>query len=132
MKRKIFLNSPLSSLAEQTLNKELKKLIKNSGFDCCIPQEILPPGENVNCIDVLKSNIDSLNECEIIISVLDKPGLGVIFELAYAYAINKEIILFRTDKQDYLGKIIEGFWSEMPGKRRARSLNELKNILNKL
>lgn len=132
MKKKIFLNAAMSSLAEQKLNKEIKQLIINSGFDCYTPQEILPLGTEVSSSEILKSNIDALNECDTTLCVLDKPGLGVIFELAYAYAKNKEIILFRTDKQDYLGKIIEGFWEEGPEKRKARSLCELEDILKKL
>jgi len=132
MKTKIFLNAPLSSLAEQKLNQEIERLITAHGFSCYTPQEILPPGTGVGASEIVKSNIDALNQCDIILSVLDKPGLGVIFELAYAYAKDKEIILLRTDKQDYLGKIIEGFWERMPEERRAKSLADLEEILGRL
>jgi nucleoside 2-deoxyribosyltransferase len=132
MKRKVFLNAPLSSLAEQKLNEEIDRIVTAHGFSCYIPQEILPPGTGISSSEILRNNIDALNECDITLSLLDKPGLGVIFELAYAYAKNKEIILFRTDKQDYLGKIIEGFWENMPEERRARSLAELEEILGRL
>ena len=41
MMKKIFLNDPLSTLAEQNLNREMKGIVISAGFECYIPQEIL-------------------------------------------------------------------------------------------
>jgi nucleoside 2-deoxyribosyltransferase len=130
--KKIFLNAPLSSLAEQRFNRQLQELITRRGFACYSPQEVIPPGTDTSPMDILNANTRAVDECDIILSVLDKPGFGVIFELAYGYAKNKEMVLLRTDKQDYLGKMIEGLWQTVVRDRKANSLDELEEVLRTL
>lgn len=127
-----FLSSPLSTLAEQNLNATLATLVRSCGYDCYVPQEHLPPGGGASPTAVLQYNIDAVTASDLILSVLDKPGSGVVFELAYAFALRKPIVVFRSDKQDYLGKVLEGFWSITPTGYKATSLEELRQILLQL
>ncbi|MCK4386420.1 MAG: nucleoside 2-deoxyribosyltransferase [candidate division Zixibacteria bacterium] len=129
MRKKIFVNAPLSTLAEQQLNKEITKIVKELGFEIYLPQEVIPPGTNASAKRVFEANLQAVKDGDIVLSVLDKPGLGVIFELAYALALKKSVILFRSDKQDYLGKIIEGLWGSFEEKNKAQTLEKLKKIL---
>jgi len=128
-KRRIFLNASLSSQAEQLFNKRLKRVLTKEGFECLLPQEVLKPGKNVDSVQILKNNMRLIESCDIVLSVLDKPGEGVIFELGVAFALNKPIIILRSDEQDYLGKIIEGLCSTIPKERKAANLEELRSIL---
>lgn len=129
MRKRVFINAPLSTLAEQRLNKEISEIVNEQGFECYFPQEVIPPGSNTSATRIVEANIQAVKNCDIVLSVLDKPGLGVIFELAYALALNKTIIVFRSDKQDYLGKVIEGLWERLEQKNKARTLEKLKEIL---
>jgi nucleoside 2-deoxyribosyltransferase len=127
-----FLSSPLSTLAEQNLNATIASIIRSCGYDCYVPQENLPPGGGASPTAVLQHNIEAVTASDLILSVLDKPGSGVVFELAYAFALRKPIVVFRSDKQDYLGKVLEGFWSITPATCKATSLEELRQILLQL
>lgn len=129
MKKKIFINAGLSSVAERDFNHKIKKICLDCGFELYMPQEALPPGKSISSQLIFKANMNSILASDYIISVLDKPGLGVAYELGFARAMNKEIIIFRSDSQDYLGKILEGFWESIPDDRKAKTLFELKKIL---
>lgn len=126
---KIFLNSPLSHMAAQILNTKIKEIIEEEGFTCILPQDILPLGPNTDPKEVFRQNVEFLKKCDIVLSVLDAPGEGVIFELGVAHALKKPIIAFRSNGQNYLGKVIEGLWLTLPESQKATNLKELRNRL---
>ncbi len=128
-KCRIFLNASLSSQAERLFNRRLKRILTEEGFECLLPQEILQPGKNVDNVQILKNNARFITSCDIVLSVLDKPGEGVIFELGFAIALKKPIIIFRSDEQDYLGKVIEGLYETIPKDRKAANVKELRSVL---
>lgn len=126
MSKTLFLSSPLSTLAEQNLNTTVATIVRGAGYHCYVPQEHLPPGGGATSTQVFQHNITAVSKVDLVLGVLDKPGSGVVFELAYAYALGKQILVFRSDKQDYLGKILEGFWEATPPRLRATTLEELQ------
>jgi hypothetical protein len=128
----IFLSSALSTLAEQNLNSTVAQIIRGTGHECYVPQEHLPPGGGASSVDVFEHNIRAVTESDAILTILDKPGSGVVFEVAYAFALDKPILVFRSDKQDYLGKVLEGFWATVPPGCRATTLEELQAALAQL
>lgn len=130
-KYRIFLNASLSLPWERLLNKRLKRILIEAGFECLLPQEILPPGRNIDEVEILKNNQRLIESSDVVLSVLDKPGEGVIFELGVAFALGKAIIVFRSSEEDNLGKIIEGIYKLLPKDRKARNLRELRTILRK-
>lgn len=126
---KVFLNSSLSHIAAQILNRKIKEILEEEGFTCILPQDILPPEPGTDPKEVFRQNVEFIKQCDIVLSVLDAPGEGVIFELGVAYVSGKPIIAFRSDKQSYLGKVIEGFWLTLPKSRKATTLEELRSTL---
>lgn len=128
----VFLNAPLSSLAEQQLNITIADAVRTLGYNVYVPQEIIPPGTEKEPQAILEENLSAIDGADVIITVLDKPGLGVAFELGFICAIDKPVILFRSDKQDYLGKILEGIWEASPSTRKATTLNQLQSLLQTL
>jgi nucleoside 2-deoxyribosyltransferase len=132
MSKRLFVSSPLSTLAEQNLNATLAAIVREVGYDCYLPQEHLPPGGGASPRDIFHHNVTAVQASDVVLCVLDKPGSGVIFELAYAFALSKPTIVFRSDKQDYLGKLIEGFWETTAPDCRATTLAELRAILQRL
>lgn len=125
----VFLNAPLSHIAAQLLNEQIKSLLEEEGFECIFPQQILPPGPETSPIEVFRQNAKFVKDCDVVLSVLDAPGEGVFFELGLAYALGKPIIVFRSDRQNYLGKVIEGLWQMMPDLRKASNLEELRSVV---
>lgn len=83
----------------------------------------------MSSIDVLNANIRAVREAEVILTIFDKPGLGVAFEVGYALALGKKIIGFRTDVQDYLGKVLEGLWENLLPSAKATNIGELRSAL---
>ncbi len=130
-KYRVFLNASLSSLGERLFNEKLKRIIVEEGFECALPQEILPPAKNLEAVKTLTNNRHLIESSDVVLSVLDKPGEGVIFELGVAFALGKPIIIFRTDEQDYLGKVVEGVYELTPEDKKTGNLQELREIIRK-
>lgn len=130
MKKCIFLNAALWPAAHREFNKRLRRIIEDHGFEVYLPQNAFLPSHSPSAEEILKANVRAVENCDIILSVLDCPGLGVAFEIGYAMAKNKKMIAFRTDLRTYLGKIIEGFWDSLDSKSKARTLNELSAALH--
>lgn len=130
-KYRVFFNAPLSSLAERLFNEELKRVLEKEGFECVVPQEILPPGPNTDPIKILRNNQCLIESSDIVLSVLDKPGEGVIFELGIAFALGKPLVIFRSDEQEYLGKVVEGIYNLIPDDRKTGNLKELGSLVRK-
>ena len=131
-KMKVFVNAPLSALGWQFLNDEIARILHDEGFDYYLPQEVFPPGTSISSVSIFHENLAALKDCDVVLSVLDRPGLGVAFELGVAFALGKIVILLRTDKQDYLGKIMEGLWQSTESELRAVDLEELRSVLRRI
>lgn len=129
---RVFINASLSSLAEQRLNTEIAAIVEEAGLCVYLPQRELPLGAKASPGDILEANSIAVANCDVVLSVLDKPGLGVAFELGLAFALKKCIVLFRTDTQDYLGKVIEGLWASQTEARRASTIEELRSLIARL
>lgn len=130
-KYRVFLNASLSSSTARIFNERLKRIVIEEGLECLLPQEILPPGRNIDEVEILKTNQRLIESSDIILSVLDKPGEGVIFELGVAFTLGKPIVIFRSDEKNYLGKIVEGIYKLIPQDRKTGNLQELGTIIRK-
>jgi len=106
-------------------------MLEEEGFKCIMPQEILPPGPNTDPVKILNSNQRLIESSDIVLSILDKPGEGVIFELGVAFALGKLIVIFRSDEQEYLGKIVEGIYQLIPNDRKTGNIKELGKIVRR-
>src|SRR5688572_24296259 len=91
---RIFINASLSSLAEQRLNAEIASMIESLNAETYLPQRELPIDMLASAEEILIANMRAVQEADLIVSVLDKPGLGVAFELGFAAAIGKRCVLF--------------------------------------
>ncbi len=127
----VFLNASLSSLAEKELNKQLERLVVDCGGRVFLPQRELPQGAGLTPADILDGNSAGVLKSDLILSVLDKPGLGVAYELGVAVSASKPILMFRTDTGHHLGKIIEGLWQRQPPEMTATSMSDLEMALKR-
>ena len=98
MKTKVYLSGPLFSWAEIEYGRRIKT---------CILEEL---GERVEVIwpheiavgaprEIFKSNVKALDECKIVVAILDGPQVddGTAWEVGYHYAKGGKIVGIRTD-----------------------------------
>lgn len=131
-KKRVFINAALSTLALRSFNDQLRRVVEEMGFETYLPQTVLSPTEPHPAEEILRVNVKAVEECDIVLGVLDSAGLGVSFEIGYALARRKPIIAFRSDLRTYLGKIMEGFWDSLDADSKARTLDELRSVLCRL
>jgi len=114
MKHKIYLAAPLFSEAEKTFNKKLKYELSND-FDVYLPQEdgmlvVDLVSNGVSFISasqmVFEADIQAINECDILLIVLDGRTVdeGAAMELGYAFGEGKRCIGYSTDPRSLLPK----------------------------
>jgi nucleoside 2-deoxyribosyltransferase len=94
---------------------------------------MLPPGSGISSVKILEENEKAIEMCDIVVSILGcSSSFGVGYELAYARAKQKIIILYRRDTRNNLGEIAEGFWNREVRSKRAMNLTQLRDILHSI
>jgi nucleoside 2-deoxyribosyltransferase len=100
---KIYIAGPLFTLAERRFNEELGSAIREMDKDIEIILPQYETGKMAGSPDFVKKAfrfcLQSVNECDVIVSILDGSDVdsGTCVELGYAYARKKPIIGLRTD-----------------------------------
>jgi nucleoside 2-deoxyribosyltransferase len=129
----VFLNASLAGKGDRGRNAELVKHIRSRGFRCLyVPQEELPVGGKYTATQIKNANVEAIRKADVVVSVLDNPGLGVAFELSLALEIGKPVVLYRSSSQQDLGKMIEGVWEEFPPSRKAETIKGMLACLEHL
>jgi len=103
MSMKVYIAGPLFTLAERRFNEELGSTIRemNKDIEIILPQ--YETGKMAGASDFVEKAfrfcLQSVNECDAIVSILDGSDVdsGTCVELGYAYAHKKPIIGIRTD-----------------------------------
>ena len=100
---KIYIAGSLFTLAERQFNKELESTIREMDKDIEIILPQYETGKMAGAPDFVEKAfrfcLQSVNECDVIVSILDGADAdsGTCVELGYAYAREKPIIGIRTD-----------------------------------
>ena len=98
MKVKVYLSGPLFSLAEIEWGRQIK-----AGIIECLGDkvEVIWPHEIAagSPREVFQSNLRALNECWLMVAILDGPQVddGTAWEIGYHYARGGKIVGIRTD-----------------------------------
>jgi nucleoside 2-deoxyribosyltransferase len=99
MVHKIYLSGPLFSAAEVAWGKQLlAHLSEHLGNAKIIwPHEIIPEGANPE--QIFKANLQALNQCDLMVAILDGPQVddGTAWEIGYFFSQGKKILGIRTD-----------------------------------
>lgn len=125
----VFLNASLSGLGNRLLNDQVLSVLRGYDVDVYAPQVELPLDAGLSPIQILTANTDAIKRCDVVISILDKPGLGVAYELGVAMTLERPILAFRSATGESLGKILDGLWDRLRPDVRATSLRELSDML---
>jgi len=124
---KAFIATKVDTEAAQARSASIKAMLEAVGFDV-----FLPVKRTATAVEILESNEREVDAAELVVCVFDAAGAGVGMELGRAQALGKEIVGFRTPESladEYLGKMLEGFWARLPEDRKARDLEGLRSVM---
>ena len=101
---KIYISAPLFTQVERRWNRMLAAALREhiEGAEVVLPQDFKFSNSFNRPEDfpkLFRACLDSLEECELVVAVLDGPDVdsGTSFEIGYAYARGIPIIGIRTD-----------------------------------
>ena len=98
---KIYIAGPLSTKENREFLEKIDQLCKELGFKTFLPHRDAGLYEKPGDILVIsKKDKDMLNECDLIIGILDgiTVGPGTAWEMGYMQAIGKPVIGLKTDR----------------------------------
>jgi nucleoside 2-deoxyribosyltransferase len=98
MKVKVYLSGPLFSWAEIDCGRRIKVgILEKLGerIEVVWPHEIAAGSP----IEIFQSNLKALDECKIVVAILDGPQVddGTAWEIGYHYARGGKVVGIRTD-----------------------------------
>ena len=129
---RLFLNASLAEPSDQSRNVEVLEIIgRFPNLSCYAPQIEVPLGTPLSAQEILQKNLEAIWEADVVLTVLDNPGVGVGVELGYTLHAAKPIIAFRPSNA-YLGKMLEGLWESLPADYKATTLDGLHAVLSRL
>ena len=96
----IYFAAPLFNIMERDRNLEDTLLLEQAGFTVFLPQrdagELIKTHANA---ETYGADITALKACDIVVAILDGAHVdeGVAFEVGYASALGKRIVLIKND-----------------------------------
>lgn len=93
---KVYIAAALFSVAEQQFNTKLRDTLVDNGIIVILPQEF---DDSNGHIGLFQQCIRGVEKADVILAVVDGTDVdsGTSFEIGYAYAMKKPIVLLRTD-----------------------------------
>ena len=93
---RLYMAGPLFTLAEKEFNASLAAWLRDHGHDVFLPQENEQGG---NAFAIFQSDEEGIEQADAIVACMDgtDPDSGTCWEVGYAYARGKKILLYRTD-----------------------------------
>lgn len=94
---KFYLAGPLFTMAEREWNVTLKRALESHDLKIWLPQENEPRDKTAQA--VFLKDVEGIDWADGVIAIMDgaDPDSGTSWEVGYAYAKKKPIILIRTD-----------------------------------
>jgi len=127
MGRKAFIATKVDTAEAQERSAGIRALLEAAGFSV-----FLPVKRPATAVEILESNEREVDAADVVVCVFDGAGAGVGMELGRADVQKKDIVGFRTAgsaADEYLGKMLEGFWTRLPEERKAADLARLEQVL---
>ena len=87
---KVYLAGPFFTMAQRTFIDECYRALKGIGLDVFSPFHDVGIGE---AKEVVPKDIEALDECKVVYAVLDGMDPGTVFEVGYAVALQKKVVL---------------------------------------
>lgn len=94
---RIYLAGPLFTTAEQDFNRQLAAELLKYNHEVFLPQAKEPREKTKQAIFAV--DVEGIDWCDVVVGNMDgpDPDSGTCWEVGYAYAKSKAILLYRTD-----------------------------------
>ncbi|WP_163558384.1 PfkB family carbohydrate kinase [Halomonas sp. NO4] len=102
---KIYLAGPFFSLAQLWLIEEARNSFLAMGLQVFSPYHDVGHG---SAEDVVKKDLDAIHDCELMFAVGDGLDSGTIFEIGYARALKKPVVMYVENESEEDKKMMEG------------------------
>ncbi|KOE60458.1 PfkB family carbohydrate kinase [Aggregatibacter actinomycetemcomitans] len=101
----VYLAGPFFTLSQIWLINETRRLLSKMGLIVFSPYHEIGTGD---AIMVVPKDIDGINNSDIIFAIFDGKDSGTIFEIGYATAKNKPVIVYNENEKSEDLKMMEG------------------------
>ena len=93
---KLYLAGPLFTTAERTWNAEVTAALRAAGHEVILPQDQEPGRDGPG---IFVTDVGGIDWADGLVAMMDgaDPDSGTCWEVGYAYAMKKSIVLVRTD-----------------------------------
>jgi nucleoside 2-deoxyribosyltransferase len=94
---RIYFAGPLFTTAEREWNVRMARALEAAGYEVWLPQENEPRDKNAR--DIFLMDVEGLKWTDVVVANMDgtDPDSGTCWECGWAYAMNKPVLLIRTD-----------------------------------
>ncbi|RZK25565.1 MAG: hypothetical protein EOO43_05185 [Flavobacterium sp.] len=97
-KKKIYLAGPFFSMPERWLINRLREALIDFGNEVFSPMHDV--GFDGTPYDIVNKDLGGLQECDVILAVLNRLDTGTIFEIGYAKALSKRVVILTENIDD--------------------------------
>ncbi|ENW94081.1 PfkB family carbohydrate kinase [Acinetobacter dispersus] len=104
-KPKVYLAGPFFTLAQLWLIEEARKNLQDLGLDVFSPYHDVGKG---SAEDVVEKDLEGVHECDLLFAIADGMDSGTIYEIGYARAISKPVIVYAENESEENLKMMEG------------------------
>jgi nucleoside 2-deoxyribosyltransferase len=102
---KIYLAGPFFSLAQLWLVEEARNTFLAMGLQVFSPYHDVGHG---SADDVVQKDIDAIHECELMFAIGDGLDAGTLYEIGYARALDKKVVMYTENESEEDKKMMEG------------------------
>lgn len=99
---KLYFAGPLFTMAERTWNAEVAGALRAAGHEVFLPQEQEP---GMDAAGIFTTDVGGIDWADGVVGIMDgpDPDSGTSWEVGYAFALKKWIVLVRTDIRGHTG-----------------------------
>lgn len=102
---KVYLAGPFFTLAQLWLVEEARNILLSMGLQVFSPYHDVGHG---TAAEVVQKDIDAIHECELMFAIGDGLDAGTLYEIGYARALNKKVIMYAENESEEDKKMMEG------------------------
>ncbi|CAI8943169.1 PfkB family carbohydrate kinase [Pseudomonas sp. IT-P4] len=102
---KVYLAGPFFSLAQLWLVEEVRNTLLAMGLRVFSPYHDVGHGL---AADVVHKDVEAIHECELMFAIGDGLDSGTVFEIGYAKALRKPVVMYTENESEENKKMMEG------------------------
>lgn len=104
-KPKVYLAGPFFTLAQLWMVREARNNLRDMGLDVFSPYHDVGRG---SAEDVVEKDLEGIRECDLLFAIGDGLDAGTIYEIGYARALSKPVVVYAENESEEDKKMMEG------------------------